>query len=112
LFFENSRGNLQCFERMAIFLQVILHGKFLNEKKNWFPGLNHVLNQTLPILQFSLQTSNPQFKLLREKILSLIKLGSQLENGFLPITKLKEIELEATTEIDTGYKLGKFYFKQ
>jgi dedicator of cytokinesis protein 1 len=51
------------------------------------------------------QTSNPSLKAIREKMLELIKLRSQMLSGNLPVDEMKDIKMKATSEIDTGNKL-------
>lgn len=42
---------------------------------------------------------------IREKILELIGLRSQILSGNLPVDEMKKVKLMATSEIDTGNKL-------
>lgn len=44
-------------------------------------------------------------KAIREKMLELIKLRSQMLSGNLPVDEMKDIKLKAASEIDTGNKL-------
>lgn len=52
-----------------------------------------------------LQTSSPNLKIIREKMIELIKLRAQMLSGNLPVDEMKDIKLKATSEIDTGNKL-------
>jgi hypothetical protein len=51
------------------------------------------------------QTSNSSLRAIREKMLELIKLRSQMLSGNLPVDEMKDIKMKATSEIDTGNKL-------
>lgn len=51
------------------------------------------------------QSSNPNLRAIREKMLELIKLRSQMLSGNLPVDEMKDIKMKATSEIDTGNKL-------
>lgn len=51
------------------------------------------------------QTSNKNLRGIREKMLELIKLRSQMLSGNLPVDEMKDIKMKATSEIDTGNKL-------
>ncbi|KAG5670986.1 hypothetical protein PVAND_001211 [Polypedilum vanderplanki] len=50
-------------------------------------------------------TNNPNLKVLREKMLELIKLRSQMLSGNLPVDEMKDKKMKATSQIDTGNKL-------
>lgn len=45
------------------------------------------------------------FQPIRQKISELIRLRSQILSGNLPVDEMKEVKLQATSEIDTGNKL-------
>ena len=54
-------------------------------------------------------TNSEIFQPIRRKILELIRLRSQILSGNLPVDEMKEVKLQATSEIDTGNKLlGEF----
>lgn len=50
-------------------------------------------------------TNHEIFQPIRQKILELIRLRSQILSGNLPVDELKEVKLMITSEIDTGNKL-------
>lgn len=53
-------------------------------------------------------TNHEILKPIRDKILELISLRSQILSGNLPVDEMKKVKLMATSEIDTGNKiLGK-----
>lgn len=55
-------------------------------------------------------TNHEIFQPIRQKILELIRLRSQILSGNLPVDEMKEVKLMATSEIDTGNKLlGEFH---
>lgn len=51
------------------------------------------------------QTTHGNFQPIRQKMLELIRLRSQILSGNLPVDETKEIKLLATSQIDTGNKL-------
>lgn len=50
-------------------------------------------------------TKHEIFQPIRQKISELIRLRSQILSGNLPVDEMKEVKLQATSEIDTGNKL-------
>lgn len=55
-------------------------------------------------------TTHANFKPIRTKIVEVIRLRSQILSGNLPVDEMKEVKLQATSEIDTGNSiLGKFW---
>lgn len=77
------------------------HGHF---KRFFLVSLEHSMSFGT-LIRLSLQTSNSNLKLIREKMLELIKLRAQMLSGNLPVDEMKDIKLKATSEIDTGNKL-------
>lgn len=54
-------------------------------------------------------TTHENFQPIRRKIVEVIRLRSQILSGNLPVDEMKEVKLQATSEIDTGNSiLGKF----
>lgn len=50
-------------------------------------------------------TNHEVFQPIRQKILELIGLRSQILSGNLPVDEMKKVKLMATSEIDTGNKI-------
>lgn len=86
----------------------------LHDWKNWFKhyflvsilrwhSLSPIRYNSWPFL--SPQHKNPRFEDIRQKMLELIRLRSQILSGNLPVDEMKEMKLKATSEIDIGNKI-------
>lgn len=84
----------------------------LSAKEEYIVKRSEIVNEITTVLsdwgdlfkKFYL-TNHENFHPIRRKILELIQLRSQILSGNLPVDEMKEVKLQATSEIDTGNKI-------
>lgn len=88
----------------ANFFLVVL-GVFRTSKHETFPLLTVSFHSLVWFIFGLMQTNNKNFLPIRQKMLELIRLRSQILSGNLPVDEMKEVKLMATSEIDVGNSL-------
>lgn len=88
----------------------ILKDDYVIKRSDIVNEITTVLGDWGELFKIFYLTNHNDFQPIRQKILKLIKLRSQILSENLPIDEIKEVKLAATTEIDTGNSmLGKLF---
>lgn len=83
----------------------VQNGELFVRRSDFVKEISTVLNDWRNLFTHFYLSSDCNFQQLRNKILELIRLRSQILTGNLPVDELKEVKLLATSVIDTGNSL-------
>ncbi|XP_059611933.1 dedicator of cytokinesis protein 1 isoform X1 [Phlebotomus argentipes] len=104
---KKNRGNRGIFPKSYIQLMECVRSKsdYVIKRSEIVDEITTVLVEWGDLFKKFYLTNNANFLPIRQKMLELIRLRSQILSGNLPVDEMKEVKLQATAEIDVGNSL-------
>uniref|UniRef100_A0A1L8DMR3 Putative signaling protein n=1 Tax=Nyssomyia neivai TaxID=330878 RepID=A0A1L8DMR3_9DIPT len=104
---KKNRGNRGIFPKTYIELMECVRSKndYVIKRSEIVDEITTVLVEWGDLFKKFYLTNNSNFTPIRQKMLELIRLRSQILSGNLPVDEMKEVKLMATSEIDVGNSL-------
>ncbi|XP_055696670.1 dedicator of cytokinesis protein 1 isoform X2 [Lutzomyia longipalpis] len=104
---KKNRGNRGIFPKSYIELMECVRSKndYVIKRSEIVDEITTVLVEWGDLFKKFYLTNNSNFLPIRQKMLELIRLRSQILSGNLPVDEMKDVKLMATSEIDVGNSL-------